>query len=176
MTAPLWAGLVLLGFGAAAFYLPRLPPRQALAVVVLLAAGGLAIARLLALAVPLAAFGIGLWRSAGAGAIPTPGGSSEVATARLRMTLDHATGEMDGEITAGSLAGARLSQLSPEDLQAAPDRMRSRRGQSRPRSRLARPPGPCPPRRPRHRRPSRRRDDRGRGLPHPRPRPGRQPR
>ena len=33
------------------------------------------------------------------------------------MTLDHATGLMDGEVTAGRMQGARLSELSTADLQ-----------------------------------------------------------
>jgi len=33
------------------------------------------------------------------------------------MTLDHATGTMDGEVTSGRMRGAQLSQLSTEDLQ-----------------------------------------------------------
>jgi DnaJ-domain-containing protein 1 len=33
------------------------------------------------------------------------------------MTLNHATGEMDGEVTAGRMQGARLSELSTAELQ-----------------------------------------------------------
>ena len=33
------------------------------------------------------------------------------------MTLDHATGALDGEVTAGPFAGARLSAMSAEALQ-----------------------------------------------------------
>ena len=36
---------------------------------------------------------------------------STVATADLRMTLDHDSGDMDGEVLAGTLAGQRLSAL-----------------------------------------------------------------
>ena len=32
------------------------------------------------------------------------------------MTLDHDSGRMDGEVTAGAYRGARLSELAPEDL------------------------------------------------------------
>ena len=32
------------------------------------------------------------------------------------MTLDHDSGRMEGEVTAGPYRGARLSELSPEDL------------------------------------------------------------
>ena len=34
----------------------------------------------------------------------------------LHMTLDHDSGVMEGEVTAGPYRGARLSELSPEDL------------------------------------------------------------
>jgi DnaJ-domain-containing protein 1 len=46
-----------------------------------------------------------------------PGGQSEVETAGLKMTLDHETGELDGEVKAGPFAGSRLSALSAEELQ-----------------------------------------------------------
>lgn len=46
------------------------------------------------------------------GAAPGPAPKdSTVATDDLRMTLDHATGAMDGEILAGGAAGRRLSEL-----------------------------------------------------------------
>ena len=32
------------------------------------------------------------------------------------MTLDHDSGRMEGEVTAGPYRGASLSELSPEDL------------------------------------------------------------
>lgn len=38
-------------------------------------------------------------------------GTSSVATADLSMTLDHATGDMDGEVLAGAFAGRKLSEL-----------------------------------------------------------------
>lgn len=38
-------------------------------------------------------------------------GSSTVATDELKMTLDHASGELDGEVLGGRLAGQRLSNL-----------------------------------------------------------------
>jgi hypothetical protein len=71
--------------------------------------------RLFPLALGLAALGIGLWRRA---ATPAPGGQSEVESAALRMTLDHASGVMDGEVTSGPERGARLSRLSAAELQA----------------------------------------------------------
>ena len=41
---------------------------------------------------------------------------STVATAELRMTLDHETGAMDGEILVGRLAGQRLSSIELDAL------------------------------------------------------------
>jgi hypothetical protein len=117
MTAPLWAALALLAFGAVAILRLRLTPEQQLAAVVLAAAAGLALARQFALAVPVAAFGVGLWRRAAAAAPPRRDTQSAVESPALRMTLDHATGTMDGEVTAGRLRGARLSELSTADLQ-----------------------------------------------------------
>lgn len=46
------------------------------------------------------------------------GQASSVATADLRMTLDHETGDMDGEVLAGALAGERLSTLDLAALTA----------------------------------------------------------
>src|SRR5499427_7238184 len=50
----------------------------------------------------------------------TPAGSqtSTVATAFLRMTLDHDTGAMEGTILRGRFAGMRLDELGPADLLA----------------------------------------------------------
>ena len=118
MSPPVWAALILAGLGAV-WLLLRLPPRRALAAVLLAAAAGLAGLRLFPLAIPVAAAGIALWRSAGA--IPTPGGQSEVESAALRMTLDHDSGRMDGEVTAGPFQGAFLSELGAGDL----DRLRA---------------------------------------------------
>jgi hypothetical protein len=113
MSPPVWAALILAGAGAL-WLLSRLPPRRAVAAVTLAAAAGLAVFRFFPLAVPLAAIGIGLWRSAAA--IPSPGGESKVESPGLRMTLDHDSGRMDGEVTAGPFRGALLSELSGEDL------------------------------------------------------------
>ena len=59
MTAALWAGLALLAFGVAAILRLRLSPPQQLAAAVLAAATGLALLRQFALAVPVAAVGVG---------------------------------------------------------------------------------------------------------------------
>lgn len=47
---------------------------------------------------------------------PTPGQSSAVDTESLRMTLDHDSGNMDGEVLRGDFAGRRLAELSLPQL------------------------------------------------------------
>jgi DnaJ domain len=47
---------------------------------------------------------------------PSAGQTSTVATAFLRMTLDHDTGRMEGTILRGRFAGMRLEELGPADL------------------------------------------------------------
>jgi hypothetical protein len=49
---------------------------------------------------------------------PAGGQTSTVATAFLRMTLDHDTGTMEGTILRGRFAGMRLNELGPADLLA----------------------------------------------------------
>ena len=49
---------------------------------------------------------------------PAGGQTSTVATAFLRMTLDHDTGSMEGTILRGRFAGMRLDELGPGDLLA----------------------------------------------------------
>ncbi|MGH7064404.1 MAG: DnaJ domain-containing protein, partial [Stellaceae bacterium] len=49
---------------------------------------------------------------------PAGGQSSTVATAFLRMTLDHDTGSMTGTVLRGSFAGMRIEELSARDLLA----------------------------------------------------------
>ena len=49
---------------------------------------------------------------------PAGGQTSTVATAFLRMTLDHDTGSMEGTILRGRFAGMRLDELGPADLLA----------------------------------------------------------
>lgn len=113
MSPPLLASLIVVVLGGGAWVLTRLPPRRALAALVFALAGGLALARQFALAAPLAAIGLGIWRSAQS--IPSGNGQSEVETDGLRMTLDHASGEMDGEVLTGPFTGRRLSELSPAE-------------------------------------------------------------
>ncbi len=47
---------------------------------------------------------------------PRAGQKSGVETRFLRMTLDHDTGAMDGEVVSGSFAGQHLSAMSRDDL------------------------------------------------------------
>ncbi len=58
--------------------------------------------------------GLGSVFTGGAGA--SPGKRSEVRTRFLRMRLDHASGDMDGEVLEGTLRGRRLSELGLEEL------------------------------------------------------------
>jgi len=57
------------------------------------------------------------WRFGG-GPKPSAGQTSVVATDWLEMTLDHGTGETSGLILKGRLKGARLAELSLDDLLA----------------------------------------------------------
>jgi UPF0716 family protein affecting phage T7 exclusion len=66
---------------------------------------------LLLLLVPLALWLRNRYRRAAATFSPSAGQSSEVRTRFLQMTLDHDSGEMDGEILDGRHAGQFLSQL-----------------------------------------------------------------
>jgi len=52
-------------------------------------------------------------RMAGSGA---SGQTSDVETRHLRMSLDHDSGTLDGEITAGAYAGRRLSGMNEREL------------------------------------------------------------
>jgi len=47
---------------------------------------------------------------------PTPGGTSEVQTRFVLMTLDHDSGEMDGTVREGAFAGRRLSEMALDDV------------------------------------------------------------
>ena len=82
----------------------------------------------LAALVPLAYRAAGLYQTfstiraftnrmkAGASPGPTPGQTSEVETAYLRMRLDHDTGEMDGTVLQGRHEGRTLRQLGLPEL------------------------------------------------------------
>ena len=82
----------------------------------------------LAALVPLAYRAIGLFQTfntiraftsrmkAGASPGPTPGQTSEVETAYLRMQLDHDTGEMDGTVLRGRYEGCALRALGLEEV------------------------------------------------------------
>ncbi len=47
---------------------------------------------------------------------PTPGQTSDVITAYLKMSLDHDSGDMTGTVTAGSYAGRDLSSMGLVEL------------------------------------------------------------
>lgn len=49
---------------------------------------------------------------------PQAGGSSDAATAYLRMRLDHDTGAMSGTVLRGRFTGMRLDELGPAELLA----------------------------------------------------------
>ena len=93
----------------------------------------------LAALVPLAYRAIGLYQTfssirgfthrmkAGASPGPTPGQTSEVETAFLRMRLDHDTGEMDGTVLRGRHEGRALRGLDLAALLELLDECRSDR-------------------------------------------------
>lgn len=84
--------------------------RRIAGVVLLGLAGLLVVARQPVLAMPVGWAGIMLLRSGGGGR-PAPGGRSQVRSAGLDMTLDHATGDLDGRVLGGRHAGRMLSEL-----------------------------------------------------------------
>jgi hypothetical protein len=97
-----WTGAILLG-----------------ALVVFLAVRGPLPAALAALAfyVPLFMRSRAAWRRMKKSvAGPTPGQSSTAKTRMLRMSLDHDTGAMTGEVLEGRFAGRRLDEMSLEEL------------------------------------------------------------
>lgn len=87
--------------------------------------GGLLLARQFALALPVgfAGFMI-LRREAGTRTAERRGGSSGVRSAGLDMTLDHASGDMDGRVLAGRHDGRRLSELGLRELLQVADDFR----------------------------------------------------
>jgi len=60
--------------------------------------------------------GMGGFGGFSSGAQASPGQASQVETRVLRMTLDHDTGNMDGDVLEGQFAGRRLSAMPLEDL------------------------------------------------------------
>jgi hypothetical protein len=118
--------LLLLLLTAARWYAAA-PARQVVAGLrwVAVAGGGLAALWLLAtgravqvlyLLIPLAPLLKRWWNRYSATAQPTPGQTSDVDTAWLRMSLDHASGTMDGLILDGAFKGRKLSELAPAQL------------------------------------------------------------
>lgn len=59
---------------------------------------------------------MGRYRSSRASAGPTQGQQSTVESRFFRMTLDHDTGDMEGEVLEGSFADRMLSQMSVAEL------------------------------------------------------------
>lgn len=49
---------------------------------------------------------------------PSSGGQSSVNTRFVAMTLDHDTGDMDGEVLEGAFAGRQLSEMTMDDVLA----------------------------------------------------------
>ncbi|MBP7242811.1 molecular chaperone DnaJ [Amaricoccus sp.] len=120
LLAGLVAGLVLaLAYAAGRGAPSPFPWRAAAGWALLVVAAGLALARQFALAAPAAAAAFGFLRAAAAAAraTPTPGQSSSVRTDALEMSLDHDTGEMDGEVLSGPFSGRFLSQMTGAELQ-----------------------------------------------------------
>jgi len=64
-------------------------------------------------------------KAAGAGSNPGGADTSHVRSRYLHMTLDHDSGEMDGEIMQGRFQGQRLSQLQLADLLGLLDEYRA---------------------------------------------------
>lgn len=109
--------LVAVGMGLVAFV--RLPPRRALAALVISFAIALGLLRQFAIAGVLGMVGANLWQRAGvAGGRPSAGQRSEARTQWLAMVLDHDTGAMEGEVLEGDFVGRRLSDLSAAEMQA----------------------------------------------------------
>jgi hypothetical protein len=91
----------------------------ALAAAVPLVQRGLTLMRVLPMLRRVAAMaGVSIPGVAGAGGPGGQGQSSTVNTAYLRMTLDHATGEMDGTVLQGRHQGRSLSELETAELVA----------------------------------------------------------
>jgi len=61
---------------------------------------------------------------------PQSGQNSRVETAFLRMTLDHDTGDLNGEVIQGAFSGSKLSDLSLDQLLELLDQLRAGDAQS----------------------------------------------
>jgi hypothetical protein len=70
----------------------------------------------MALLLPLLARGRGFARFMRNLRGPTPGHTSDVETAYLRMSLDHDSGTLDGTVLQGAFRGRRLQELSREQI------------------------------------------------------------
>jgi len=57
-----------------------------------------------------------MWQRVKAAAGPKPGQASEISTRFLKMTLDHDSGEMSGEVLDGQFSGQRLEELELAQL------------------------------------------------------------
>jgi hypothetical protein len=66
-----------------------------------------------------------LWNRVKSAAGPTPGTTSNVETATLRMTLDHDSGALDGAVLAGTFRGRSLSDLDRASLAELLDECRA---------------------------------------------------
>jgi hypothetical protein len=66
---------------------------------------------------------ISRWRKSARG--PTPGQASSINTPFLRMALDHDSGNLDGEVIAGSYAGRRLGDMTLAELLRLHDECRA---------------------------------------------------
>ncbi len=80
---------------------------------------GAAMTQVMRLAPLLIRFAPNLAQHLGGSFVPNNGNApntSKVKTNSLVMTLDHASGKMDGEIITGALAGKQLSDLTPNEL------------------------------------------------------------
>jgi hypothetical protein len=123
--------LGLLLFAASAFANARIETlKSVLKWAALVVGGGLALYLLvtgkggqaLMLAVVLGPLALRFWNQAKAartfsrGGRPGEGSASEVATAWLRMRLDHDTGTMSGTVLAGEFKGRELAELALPDL------------------------------------------------------------
>ncbi|MGB8276171.1 MAG: molecular chaperone DnaJ [Alphaproteobacteria bacterium] len=73
-----------------------------------------------------------LWHRVRSAAGPAPGRQSKVATAWLDLTLDHDSGEMDGEVRAGAQKGRRLGDIDEAALRALLDELRTNDPQGAP--------------------------------------------